>query len=376
MQTAVPYVTQGNPSPFIRPEHAYLITSILSDNDARSWMFGTNSVLNLPFSVAAKTGTTNDFRDNWTLGYTPDLAAGVWIGNADYTPMVNTTGLTGAAPIWSQFMQTAVPYVTQGNPSPFIRPAGIVDKVICAASGTEPSQWCKSKRTEVFASDQPPLPAGQDLRRQATIDTWTGLEAGNACDDFTDTKFVINVTDPWARKWFNTKDGRNWLDDNNFSVPPVYAPERECNGGDPHPTLKINVNDGDILSQNILTLTGTADATGGFKSWRLEFSLSDHPNAWTVLAQGNQPVRNDLFFNWDLSNLPSGDITLHLYMTGANGYAEKFVRFTYVPLPPPPPPATNTPIPPPTDTPVVIIPTDTPTLTPFPTETPTETPTP
>ena len=67
-------------------------------------MFGANSVLNLPFPAAAKTGTTNDFRDNWTLGYTPDLAVGVWVGNADYTPMQNTTGLTGAAPIWADFM--------------------------------------------------------------------------------------------------------------------------------------------------------------------------------------------------------------------------------------------------------------------------------
>src|SRR6266498_2437568 len=74
----------------IRAEHAFLISSIISDNDARSWMFGRNSVLNLPFQVAAKTGTTNDFRDNWTLGYTPDLVTGVWVGNADYTPMVNT----------------------------------------------------------------------------------------------------------------------------------------------------------------------------------------------------------------------------------------------------------------------------------------------
>ena len=100
----------------IRPEHAYLITSILSDNEARSWMFGPNSVLNLPFPVAAKTGTTNDFRDNWTLGYTPDLAAGVWVGNADYTPMVNTTGSSGAAPIWSQFMQMAAPYAERREP--------------------------------------------------------------------------------------------------------------------------------------------------------------------------------------------------------------------------------------------------------------------
>ena len=54
---------------------------------------------NLPFQAAGKTGTTNDFRDNWTLGYVPELAVGVWVGNADYSPMQNVSGLTGAAPI-------------------------------------------------------------------------------------------------------------------------------------------------------------------------------------------------------------------------------------------------------------------------------------
>ncbi len=89
----------------IRAEHAYLLSSILSDNAARTPAFGPNSVLNLPFQVAAKTGTTNDFRDNWTMGFTPDLSVGVWVGNPDYTEMKNTSGLTGAAPIWAEFMQ-------------------------------------------------------------------------------------------------------------------------------------------------------------------------------------------------------------------------------------------------------------------------------
>ena len=80
-------------------------------------------MLNLPFPAAVKTGTTNDFRDNWTMGYTPDLAVGVWVGNADYTPMQNTTGLTGAAPIWAEFMQHAIQQLTGGNPTPFSRPA-------------------------------------------------------------------------------------------------------------------------------------------------------------------------------------------------------------------------------------------------------------
>ncbi|MBI1793120.1 MAG: PBP1A family penicillin-binding protein [Chloroflexi bacterium] len=356
----------------VSPEHAYLITSILSDNEARAPMFGANSVLNLPFPVAAKTGTSNDFRDNWTLGYTPDLVAGVWVGNADYTPMINTTGLTGAAPIWSQFMQNSVPYLTQGNPSPFIRPAGIVDRVICSISGTEPSNWCKGgERSEIFASDQLPLPASQDLRRQIKLDTWTGLEASNACKDFTNQQIVINVSDPWARKWFETKDGRNWLDNNGFPTPPIYTPERECGNNDPRPTLDLSVSDGAVISQTTLAINGTADATGGFKSWRLEFGLGSDPDNWTTLSQGDQPVKNGQLFNWDMSNLPNGVITLHLYLTGANGYAERFVPFTLQVSTPTPPP-TDTPFPTPTDTPVVIP--DTPTDTPVPTGTSTDTP--
>ncbi len=351
------------PQVIVSPEHAYLITSIISDNEARSWMFGPNSLLNLPFPVAAKTGTTNDFRDNWTMGYTPDLVTGVWVGNADYTPMVNTTGLTGAAPIWSQFMQVAVPYVSHGNPTPFTRPPGIVDKVICALSGTEPSQWCNGgQRDEIFAPNQPPLPASQDLRRQINIDTWTGLQASDACQGYTEKDMVINVTDPWARQWFSTHDGRNWLDQHNFSDPPVYAPQRECTASDPRPTLALSIQDGDTITQPTMIVTGTASATDGFKSWKLEFGLGNNPGNWTTLAQGNQQVNNAPFINWDLSNLPDQTITLHLYVAGKNGYADRYVHFTLA-LPTPVP--TDTPFP--TDTPPA------PTDTPFP---PTETPTP
>ena len=349
---------QGNQ--VISPEHAYLITSILSDNQARAPMFGTNSVLNLSFPVAAKTGTTNDFRDNWTLGYTPDLVTGVWVGNADYTPMVNTTGVSGAAPIWSQFMTYAVPYITNGQPTWFARPAGIMQETICSLSGTLPSQWCKGgTRTEIFASDQLPLPAGQDLRRTVSLDTWTGLEASPDCNDFiSSSQTVMNVSDPWAKKWFDTKDGKSWLSANDFPIPPVYAPQRECTKNDPHPELDLSVDDGGTISQNILSVTGTASATADFKSWELDYGLTNNPPSWTTLAQGDQPVNNGLFIsNWDLSNLSGNTISLRLHVTGAHGDAEKVVHFS-VQLPPPPPiytsvpPPTNTVVPSPTNTPV------------------------
>jgi membrane peptidoglycan carboxypeptidase len=360
----------------IRREHAYLITSILSDNEARSWMFGRNSALNLSFPVAAKTGTTDDFRDNWTMGYTPDLVTGVWVGNADYTPMTNTTGTSGAAPIWSQFMESAAPYVGGGTTSTFQRPDGIVDKVICSLSGTEPSQWCKGERSEIFAADQGPLPASQDLRREVRLDTWTGLEASNACGEATEKIVVINVKDEWAREWFDAREGRDWLRENGFDVPPVYAPERECGNDDPQATLEINVQDGQVITQPILGLQGTMDATGGFRSWLLEFGLGENPDGWTTLSEGNQPVRNVSLFNWDLSNLENQTISLHLYMKGEDGFAEKTVRFslalaTPTPTLTPTSAPTETPTPsataePPTPTPtateiVIILPSDTPT---------------
>lgn len=350
----------------IRPEHAYLISSILSDNETRSWMFGSNSPLNLPFPVAAKTGTTNDFRDNWTLGYTPDLVTGVWVGNADYTPMVDTSGLSGAAPIWSQFMQQAAPYAGGGITTPFKRPEGIVDQVICSLSGTEPSRWCKDERTEVFAFDQGPLPASQDLRREIRLDTWTGLEASQECGEVSERTEVINVTDEWARDWLETRDGRDWLRDNGFDSPPVYAPDRECRRSDPRATLEINVQEGQVVSQPVLALQGTMDATGAFRSWLLEFGLGDNPDGWTTLAESDDPVSNTTLFNWDLSNLPNQTITLHLYMKGEDGYAEKTVHFALA-LPTPTPPPTETPLPP--------TPTATSTLAPpTPTQTPTSVP--
>jgi len=92
----------------ISPEAAYLVTDILSDNPARAPVFGVNSWLNLPVPSAAKTGTTTDWRDNWTIGYNRYLVAGVWSGNTDGRPTLESTGMRGAAPIWSDFMKAVL----------------------------------------------------------------------------------------------------------------------------------------------------------------------------------------------------------------------------------------------------------------------------
>ena len=369
----------------LRPEHAFLMSSILSDNDARAPMFGRNSLLNLPFQVAAKTGTTNDFRDNWTLGYTPDLTTGVWIGNADYTPMVNTTGLTGAAPIWSSFMQFAVPYVTNNAPTPFTVPPGIVEMVICASSGTEPSNECRGgQRSEFFASDQPPLPKSQDLIRRVPIDTWTGLIAGNACPDYAEDERVLNVTDKWAKQWLRSGDGRDWLEANDLPRNPFFAPDRECSGDDAHPVLEFqNPTDGSTITESILPISGVINVkNGGFTNWRLEYGAGTDPSDWTVLAEGTNSFPDPaVIFTWDMKDITANPVTLRLYLKNGEDYhAEKRVTFALsLPTPTPTPTTPPTELPPtpfPTDTsvPAVITPSDTPTTTPVPTETPTKEP--
>ncbi len=89
----------------LSPQLAYLINDIMSDNNARAPAFGYESRLKLSRPAAAKTGTTNDFRDAWTIGYTPQIVTGVWVGNSGNEAMEHVPGSRGAAPIWHDLME-------------------------------------------------------------------------------------------------------------------------------------------------------------------------------------------------------------------------------------------------------------------------------
>ncbi len=135
------------------PRVAYLVTHILSDERARMPAFGEGSALRLSRPSAAKTGTTTDWRDNWTIGYTPGLAVGVWAGNADNSPMQQVSGVTGAAPIWHDFMEAvlAVRPVRE-----FEEPDGLVRSEICSLSGRRPTAHCPHRREELFIAGTEP----------------------------------------------------------------------------------------------------------------------------------------------------------------------------------------------------------------------------
>ncbi|MGC8780205.1 MAG: transglycosylase domain-containing protein [Anaerolineae bacterium] len=136
--------------PSLDPRVAYLITDILSDDVARRPAFGAGSPLEIGRPAAVKTGTTTDWRDNWTIGYTPDLVVGVWVGNADNTPMHGVSGVTGAAPIWHDFMRAIL---RNTPPRAFTRPDGLIRLEVCADSGLLPGGEVTSLTTNHQASN-------------------------------------------------------------------------------------------------------------------------------------------------------------------------------------------------------------------------------
>lgn len=112
---------------------AYIITNILSDNNSRGRTFGTSSDLYLTDrAVAAKTGTTDDYRNAWTVGYTPQYTVGVWVGNNDNSEMKKVSGLDGAAPIWNSIMNQIH---KNKKATEFNKPEGIVERWINPYTG-------------------------------------------------------------------------------------------------------------------------------------------------------------------------------------------------------------------------------------------------
>ena len=168
---------------------AYLLSDILSDQKARIPGFGEKNALVLDRPAAVKTGTTTDWHDNWTIGYTPSYTVGVWIGNNDNHPMKQITGVTGAAPLWNQFFREYL----KGKPrEEFVQPEGMKKVEICKISGLLPDGLCQEKIREKFIAGTEPKEKSH-LQVKASIDTRNGLRAGTTCpSEFIQTEIFIN----------------------------------------------------------------------------------------------------------------------------------------------------------------------------------------
>ena len=384
----------------VSPEHAYILSDILADDDARQPAFGRNSSLVVPgHTVSAKTGTSGssrfDVRDAWTIGYTPDVVSTVWVGNTDNSPIGESeSGLQLAAPIWNSFMVT---YLANRQGRETARPSGIVDVEICGDSGTEPGPQCQGSRQEHFAADQPPLDSSHDFIQQHSIDLWTRLLASDACqeavydaDFFTILVFgnddVLQREKNDAQLWLEqTPAGRNWAANRDLVVPLQLPPDQACDGSTPRPVAEIAQPADGAQIINTIAVIGTA-AGPNYTGYQVDYGLGQNPGGWGGIS-GRQPyvVENSFLAEWDTTRLDNeGPVTLRLLIYGPdNPYTPEedpvtlehrtqllLLQPTATPTSTPTQTPTATPTPSPTAT---LIPTET--ATPEPTLTPTPAPT-
>jgi penicillin-binding protein 1C len=143
------------PRTIFSPQVSYLLAKILSDNTARAPAFGFYSPFNAPFPLAAKTGTTKDYRDNWAVGFTPEWTVGVWVGNFDGKPMAKVSGISGAGPV---LRDVAFALWRSRGASEFLQPRGVRELEVCPLSGKLRGPHCPTGITELFAETS--LPGG------------------------------------------------------------------------------------------------------------------------------------------------------------------------------------------------------------------------
>jgi penicillin-binding protein 1C len=144
----------------VSPRTAFWITDILSDDEAREFAFGRGGSLEFPFKVAAKTGTSQGYHDNWAIGYTRTVTVGVWVGNFDRRPLVGSSGVTGAGPILHAVMLAAEQRATgslprDDEPATVASPGNTSRHRICGLSGMAATPWCPTQVDEWTATDAP-----------------------------------------------------------------------------------------------------------------------------------------------------------------------------------------------------------------------------
>jgi len=176
---------------------AWLISDILNDNAARNLGFGPNSTLKLDRPAAVKTGTTTNFHDNWTVGYTPDLVVGVWVGNANHEPMRGVTGLSGAAPIWHQFIREAL---TGTQEQWFSHPPGMTLIEVCSLSGMLPTKDCLNKNSDWFIDGTEPMVI-DNVFHKLIIDSNNGTIATHLTPPHQKAEILVLNLPPEAHPW-------------------------------------------------------------------------------------------------------------------------------------------------------------------------------
>jgi len=292
------------------PQLAYLMNNMMSDLSARCPAFGCPNALELPGDrpVAAKTGTTNDYKDSWTVGYTPQLVTGVWVGNSDNTEMENVPGSKGAAPIWQAFMS----WHHEGLPvEGWAQPDGIVRASVCRLSGLLPTSYCPTV-SELFIEGTVPR-VYDNMYQEFHINRESGRLATNSTPpELVETKVFVLYPDGAA----------DWVRENKIEQPPTQYDDQGA----------VTISDVNAWIGSVQTfqyVSGAVELVGNargdnFSYYRLAYFPGLQPGQITVIADTVPDLRNNEPLGiWDTSQL-SGLYTVVLTVFKNEGSIEEY----------------------------------------------------
>jgi 1A family penicillin-binding protein len=285
------------------PQVAYEISDVLSDNNARGMVFGTNSPLHFPErTVAAKTGTTQNFMDAWTVGYTPSIAAGVWVGRNDNKPMNNMAdGVVIAAPIFHQYMDLAL---KDKENEEFARPAGIEEITVEKYSNKLPTDASKEFVKDIFTKWQIPKDH-DDVNVTLRVCKSSGKIATDLTpDDQTEIKTFTNVHSemPSLSNWEGVV--RIWAEEHGMgSVPPT----EKCDEYTPDNEPKVSISSPPADSTLSSTTMINVDVTSGYDIELVQFYIDNV----SIGEKSAAPYS----LSYDFSKLASGSHTLKVSAT-------------------------------------------------------------
>jgi penicillin-binding protein 1C len=349
----------------IDPRVAFLLSDILDDDEARAAAMGRDNPLALPFPAAAKTGTTNDFRDNWTLGYTPGLVVGVWTGNTDNSEMIDISGLTGAAPLWSAYMQAVYAdpalhgaLATNGMQPPawYSPPPGLEQRTLCNIRSVVPgAEQCQPGMPEWFLAVEQtaptpvppepvvswqevdpgvwqllaaPLPAELPGELLAALRAEDDLPPPEACYFPAGSPIASLPADALPgvyleppRNEESRKGAYEWAAANGLAILPRIACSEELLDSGRGSELAVwrirSPRDGDTLS-GIVPIVGTADFDpANVQFYKLEIGTPD--GQWLTLGDTHStPVVNGQLETLHADAFPPGAYALRLIVVGSD----------------------------------------------------------
>ncbi|NLE44918.1 MAG: hypothetical protein GX620_09380 [Chloroflexi bacterium] len=278
----------------LSPQLAYLMNSMLSDQRARYAEFGHPNALEMANDrpAAAKTGTTNNYRDAWTVGYTPQLVTAVWVGNTDNSEMVSLAGISGAAPIWRAVMEYEL---RDAEIAPFVRPDGLIEMAVCSLSGKLPGPECPTVN-ELF------IP-GTEPREHCTIHQTfrVNRETGRLCTVFSPPELceerVYHVYPPEAADWLASLP-----EEQRPATPPteydtIYGPSQR--------DAEVAIMYPSPYSYIAATVPITGSARGGdFNYYRVVFGQGLNPTEWIQIGSDHgEQVDQGVLEYWDTTGL-------------------------------------------------------------------------